>query len=944
MAPPPGDAPMPPGNHSLQAQAPARPISPLLQQGLKFLEAGDGAGADLLLETYLLRSPDDADGHNLAGLAKRHLGQLEAAVEHLRTAASLNLREPLYAVNLAMLLGELGRADQAIVVLDNFLTAVPGQADGLIQRAALLRRLNRFDEAVASARMAVAFHRDFARAHNALGLALMKVNAFAEAVTAFGEALRLDQGVVETWINRGVAHKETGDLLNAEADYRRALNLAPNDSVIHNNLANTLLAAGRDEAAVEHYRLAVALDPGYADAKANLGLALRDTGDLPAALKHLTDAVAQHPEHAGLLNACGNTLRQAERFDEAIAVLHQAVEAAPGYAEAHNNLGLAYAVRNRLEPAERHFRRACELRPDMAVISNNYGAVLLRLFRFDAAVAALSNAVARQADYEEAMVNLGVAHYMLGQSSEAIATYLRVLERNPNNGFARYSLGVTYLEDQRLAEAEVEIRRALELDPSNAMALNTLGVLLLDQRHVSEARAAMRVAADVNTLSAPVFYSNYAFASLYEPDVSNAEILEIHKEYGRRYAASEVNLAKAHAHIRDPGRRLRLGYMSPDLRAHSVAYFFEALLEKHDRGRFEIVLYSDTTRTDAVTKAMRAAAGLWVETAGLTNDVFAQRIVDDRIDILINLGGHTSGNRLPVAAVKPAPVQIEYLGYPETSGVPAMDYRISDGRADPDGEADRWCTEKIIRLPHGFHCYRPAGTPPPPAPAPHIARGYVTYASFNVLPKVTDRAIAAWAEILKAVPNARFFMKCKQLRDVQVQAKIRGEFARHGIDQARIGMGAFVPSVREHLECYGDVDLALDTFPYNGTTTTCESLYMGVPVLTLRGHNHRGRVGLSLLSAMGLDGEFVADGVDDYIARAVAWGREPSKLAEIRQALRPRMGKSPLRDEVGFTRNLEAVYRDAWRKWCAGPPTYMFKSPPELRPEDSIQGVLVKTL
>ena len=921
-----------------------RAVSPLLQLGLKFLESGDAAGADLFLESYLARNADDADGHNIAGLAKRRLGQTDAAIAHMQRAVALDGLEPLYAVNLAMLLGDAGRFDDALAALDTLLIKRPGQADGLIQRANLLRRMGRFDEAVAVAGMAVAFHRDLAGAHQALGLSLMKAGRFADAVQAFGNAGRLDSDVAEVWINRGVALKEIGDLAGAESDYRRALALAPFDPITHNNLANTLLAAGRGDEAVATYRKAVEIDPHYADAKANLGLALRDTGKLAEAVPFLESAVAGHPGHAVLLNAYGNTLRQAERFDDAIAVLESAVEAQPTYAEAHNNLGLAYAVKNKLEDAARHFKRAVELRPDMAVISNNYGALLVRMFRFEDAIAALSNAVARQPSYDEALANLGVAHYLLGHSTEAIAAYKQVLDRSPDNGFARYSLGVVYLEDERLAEAEVEIRRALALDPANAMAQNTLGVLLLEQHHITEARAAMRRAAEANTLSAPVFFSNYAFASLYEPDISNEEILAIHKEYGRRFATTEPDRAKPHANPRDPARKLRLGYLSPDFRAHSVAYFFEALLEKHDRKQFEIFLYSDTSRADVVTQAMRAAADRWTETAGLPDDVFARQIASDGIDILINLGGHTSGNRLPVCAAKPAPVQIEYMGYPETSGLPAQDYRISDGRADPVGEAERWCTEKLIRLPAAFHCYRPAGKPPEPSAAPHVTAGHVTFASFNVLPKVTDEAISAWAEILNGVPRSRFYIKCKQLRDERVQERIRGTFARHGIDPARIDMAAFVPSIRAHLERYSKIDLALDTFPYNGTTTTCESLYMGVPVLTIAGNNHRGRVGVSLLTAMGLEKEFVATDVHDYVARATAWGRDPRRLAEIRSTLRPRMEKSPLRDEVGMTRALEDAYRGAWQSWCAGSATFMFKPPPELRPEDSIQGVLVKTL
>ena len=919
--------------------------SPLVARALGFLDAGDAAGARLMLETHLGRHPGDADARNIAALACRREGALDDARAHLEQAVAARPAEPLFAVNLAQTLNELNRPADALAVLDALLTRLPGQADALIQRVHVLTRLGRGAEALATARMAVAFHRDLGRAQNALGAALLRENLAKDAIKAYDAAVKLEPRAIDSWINRGVALKELGRLAEAEESYRQALALAPDDAVAVNNLANVVGSHGRAQEAVDLYRKAVALDPGYVDAKANLGVALRNAGGEAGeaeALALLEAAVREYPGHVHLLNAYGNTLRQAGRLDEAIAVLTAAIEAAPNHAEAHNNLGLAYALQTNLTAAARHMKRASELKPASPVINNNYGALALRMFDFDTAVAALARAVAEKPDYDEALINLGVAHYMRGDGNDAISAYQRVIARNPENGFARYSLGVAYLEDQRLAEAEVEIRKALALDPDNAMAHNTLGVLLLDQHAITDARAAMRRAADVGTQSAPVFYSNYAFASLYAPGISNQEVFDIHKEYGRRYATAAPT-AKPHTNARDPGRRLRLGYLSPDFRAHSVAYFFEAVLEKHDRRQFEIALYSDTARTDTVTRSMRAAADIWVETGGMTDAAFVQRVVDDRIDILINLGGHTSGNRLPVCAQKPAPVQIEYLGYPETSGVPAMDYRISDGRADPPG-SEKWCTETIIRLPDCFHCYRPGGAAPEPAPAPHLAKGYVTFASFNVLPKVTDQAIETWAAILKAVPGSRFLVKCKQLRDERVQRLVKDTFARFGIDPARISTASFVASVREHLDYYGQVDLALDTFPYNGTTTTCESLYMGVPVLCLAGDNHRGRVGESLLTAVGLQKDFVAANVEDYIARAIAFGRNPAPLAGWRPQIRPMLERSPLRDEAGFTRTLEGAYRDLWRRWCAGPETFMLKPPPKLRPEDSIQGVLVKTL
>jgi len=917
--------------------------APLLQNALRFLEAADPDAAELLLDTHLAKHPPDAESHNVRGLIARARGRAELAAAAFAEAAALAPAEPLYAVNRALALADLGRGPEALAALEAALQRRPGDAEALIARALLLHRLGRPDEAVAGARMAAAFHPDLPRAHQVLGTLLLKSRRADEAMAALGRAVALDPDALDAWVNLGVAQRDAGRLTEAEASYRRALALAPADPIVRNNLGNVLSGLGRHDEAAAEYGRAIALKPDYAEAKANLGNTLRDQGRTDEAVALLVEAAAAHPAHGGVLNAYGNALRLAGRFDEALAVLGRALAASPDSAEVHNNLGLVLTLKHRWPEAEAHFRRAVALRPDMAVISNNHGALLLRMFRFEDAIAALGNAVARDPGYDEALCNLGVAHYMLGQSAEAIAVYRRVVARSPDNAFARFGLASTLLEDQRLAEAEAEIRHALAIDPDNAMAHNTLGVLLLDQHFITEARLAMKRAADRHTISAPVFYSNYAFASLYEPDISNDEVFAIQTEFARRYATAEPDPARPHMHDRDPERRLTLGYMSSDFRTHSVAYFFEALMEKHDRDRFRIVLYSNTSRKDRVTDELKKAADSWVETVGLTDDAFVQKLREDQVDILVDLGGHTSGNRLPVAARRAAPVQIEYLGYPETTGVPALGYRLTDARADPPGAADAYSTERLIRLPHGFHCYRPHAKAPPPAPAPHLAKGYVTFASFNVLPKVNDRTVAAWSEILKAVPGARFYIKCKQLRDPAVRDRIRSDFARHGVDPVRLDMEAFVPSVFDHLSQYGLVDLALDTFPYNGTTTTCEALWMGVPVLTLAGTNHRSRVGLSLMTTVGLADTFVARDVDDYIARAVAWGRNPGPLAEMRARLRPAMAASPLRDEVGFTRTLEGVYRELWRAWCAGPATYEFKAPPELRPEDSIQGVVVRT-
>lgn len=918
--------------------------SPLLSQAYAYLEDGDPGSAELLVLGYLDHNSDDPKAHHIAGLCRHGLGDLPGAKDHLAKAVDLAPADPGAVTQLALLLAELDEPDAALAALDRALTLSPGHADLLLSRSALQRRFGDPDGAAATAQMAIAFDDKNARSRYALGLCMAQLRRPEAAREAFSKAVDLEPSFAEAWVNLGVVEKDLGDLDAADASYRQALKLQPDDAITHNNYGNLLLARGVLDQAIQSYRRATSLDPDYVDAKVNLALAYREQGDAEKSLKVLDVLAQENPDHVSVLNSYGNALRHAERFNDACDILEKAVALSPDHAEAHNNLGLVLTLLGRREDAETLFRRAVELRPDMPVLANNYGTLLLKMFDLDQSITQLERAVALDPGYLDAWVNLGVAHFMLGHYDDAVAAYRKAIEQDPDNAFAHYSLGVALLEQQDLPDAVREIEHALKVNPDNVMALNTLGVALLDQHRIAEAREVMARAAEADTMSAPVYASNHLFTSLYLPELDNQHIFDIHRNFGHRFTSGMADQAKPHTQVRDPDRKLRLAYMSPDLRGHSVAFFMEALLEKHDRSAFEIILYSNTTRIDGVTEAMEKAADVWVETAGLTDQALVERMRADRIDILVNLGGHTSGNRLVACGHKPAPVQIEYLGYPDTSGVTAMDYRISDPQADPPGEADARCVEKLLRLPDCFHCYRPTTKAPAPAPAPHVERGYITYGSFNVLPKLNDKVVAAWSEILKQVPNSRLYLKCKQLKTESVRDRVRSYFRDAGVDPARIDMEAFVPSVQDHLNKYAGIDLGLDTFPYNGTTTTCEALWMGVPVLSVEGYRHTGRVGLSLLHAVGLHDEFVAPDVDTYIARAVAWGNNPVRLAEVRADLRERMAASPLRDEVGFTRRLEHLYREVWQAWCDGPETYEHLPPSPLRADDSVQSVLTKAV
>jgi protein O-GlcNAc transferase len=355
--------------------------------------------------------------------------------------------------------------------------------------------------------------------------------------------------------------------------------------------------------------------------------------------------------------------------------------------------------------------------------------------------------------------------------------------------------------------------------------------------------------------------------------------------------------------------------VSPDLRSHSVAFFVEPLLKTHDRARFDVFCYADVRHPDAVTERLKGLTDHWRDIVGLDDVEVARLICEDRVDILVDLAGHTAHNRLLVFARKPAPIQIAYLGYPNTRGFDDMDYWLTDALADPPGESGRFYVEEIVRLPNGFNCYQPPPQSPPVSPLPALETGHINLGSFNNATKINEGVIACWAAILHAVPQARLILKARALADRQTRKRLEQYFIGYGIPVERVEMIGWIPASADHLELYDRVDIALDTFPYNGHTTTCEALWMGVPVITLAGKVHAGRVGVSLLTQAGLS-ELIAESPQAYVDMAVGLTRDRERLAELRQGLRGRIKRSPLTDATGLTCAIEAAYRTMWQTWC----------------------------
>jgi predicted O-linked N-acetylglucosamine transferase (SPINDLY family) len=520
------------------------------------------------------------------------------------------------------------------------------------------------------------------------------------------------------------------------------------------------------------------------------------------------------------------------------------------------------------------YDRAIALRPNDAGAHYDRGVLLRAAHRPEAALASYDRAVALRPDWPELHVNRGNA--------------LRDLDR--------------------LDEATESFQTAIRLRPGLAEAHANLGACLSRLGFVDEAMACFRTA--LRIIPAPERPRMPWLMTLNALDtITPAEIARAHRDMAAELARLSPPPRVHPPRIRAPGQPLRIGYVSPDLHTHSVAYFFEPVLSAHDPAAVATVCYHCGTLNDGTTRRLRAAAGQWRNAAVLDDDALAAQIAADRIDILVDLAGHTRGNRLAVFQRKPAPVQVTWIGYPNTTGMDTVDYRITDAIADPPGEDDRLHAETLVRLPHGFLCYRPPDGAPavPPRPIATAEPGEVTFGSFNNLTKIGPAVIAAWSRILHRVPRSRLLLKAAGLGSPRARDRLHGEFAAQGVAPERVALLATTATRDAHLASYGQVDIALDSFPYNGTTTTCEALWMGVPVVALRGNRHAARVGASLLHRLGLD-DLVAADIDGYVAIACALAADAARVVRLGTELRARMLGSPLCDAAGFVRDLEAAY------------------------------------
>ncbi len=606
---------------------------------------------------------------------------------------------------------------------------------------------------------------------------------------------------------------------------------------------------------------------------------------------------------------------QAGRLEEAESGYRQVLLRAPRHPHALNNLAILMRSTRRYDAALELYRQAQAASPDDAHIYSNFGCLLVDLGRAAEAVDALKRAVTLRPDHGDAYFNLGNCRRDARDKAGAQIGYERAIRLRPGMAEPHAAKGDLHKERGELATAVDCFVTALKARPDMLEPYNNLGETLKEQGRLAEAIGIFQEGVGKHPNNA-LIHGNLLFALHYTPQVAPDLIHKAHVVWNERHARPLLPAQPRFANDRAAGRRLRVGYVSPDFCTHSCAYFSEALIREHDPVAVEVFCYPTSTREDATTLRFRRMASHWRPLAGVADDAAAALIRQDAIDILVDLAGHTAENRLLVFARKPAPVQVTWLGYPDTTGMTAMDYRLTDAVADPEGVADRRAVERLVRLPGGFLAFQPLIAADARDTPPVLAAGHVTFGSFNNISKLSPEVIRVWSEILGRVDGARLVLKGKAFADPPTRARYAALLAANGIAAERVDLLSRIEPVGNHLRAYDGIDIGLDPFPYNGTTTTCEALWMGVPVITLAGEHHVARVGASLLTQCGLAG-FIAGDEADYVAKAVALAGDLSRLTELRRTMRARLERSPLTDYAGFARNVEVAYRRMWQDWLA---------------------------
>lgn len=676
------------------------------------------------------------------------------------------------------------------------------------------------------------------------------------------------------WQRLGRLKAQAGDLSAAESQLRRALVLDANNADVLCDLANVHQLRAEIVSALALYDQALAHNPNHALSLHNAAVLYLRQSETAKAFTLFQRLFALNPRAPGIAEQLATLCLARGDNEQALPFLMAASESASASAKVHAVLGATYAKLGRLDLAAAAYRRSIELDATDAAVINNFGYLLFTMARIADAIDWLEKAVVLKPDFPEAWNNLAIAYHRRFDFDNAEHTLQRALQLRPDYADAHANLGKLFLEQGRQPEAESHFRQAVVLAPTNH-----------------------------------ALHSNLLLCLNYSDRMSRDDVYRAHLEWAQRLPPASVSPPPI---TTDRDRKLRIGYVSPDFVTHSVAFFIEPILREHDRNGFEIYCYSNNPVSDQTTARLQALPVQWRDIYALSDAQAVDAIRRDHIDILVDLAGHTSNNRLPLLHEKPAPIQVTYLGYPNTTGLQQIDYRITDERAD-DATAQHFHTETLVRLPRCFLCYQPPPNSDVLDPLPPARPQSVGFCAFNSLAKITDEIVAAWAEILSNVPDSVLYLPGAIIKSADARQRWLQPFAQRNVDRERIVWVERAQSVAGHLDRYRSADIALDTYPYNGTTTSMDALWMGVPVVTLVGASHASRVTYDLLSRIGLE-RFAATTRNDYVDIAVRLAQRGPRNVADRRELRRTLVDSELLDAKGMAASLEHAYLGMWSR------------------------------
>lgn len=739
---------------------------------------------------------------------------------------------------------------------------------------------------------------------------------------------------------------QAGRVAEAQIQYRQILALDPQHPHALHMMATVEAAAKRFEAAETFIQKAIAARPDLPGQYETLGNILRTQNRHEDAIKAYRKALDLKPDFTGVLNCVGACLLALRRRDEALASFKKVLTIDPGHTGALNNIGVILQDQTKYEGAIEYYKKALIVNPQDSIALVNSGLALMLMDRLEESQACYEKAIQYKPGHSDAHLNLGHVLRRQGKFEESIRSYKNVLALRPDPE-AHAKLGIIYQYGGQFQKAVEEYEKALALKPDFTEVLNNVGALYHDLEHYEEAlrcyqkvlatepdeyRTYGNIAGTLKNLGrlddaiayqrkaislAPgefSAYTNLLLTMVYASSVTPEALTDTAREFGRNIADPLIR-QRPFKNVKDSERKLRIGYISGDFWDHAVHYFFEPLLLLHDRRQFEVFAYSNTAREDEVTERLKKEFDHWNDIRFMKDDDAADLIERQQIDILVDMSGHTAGHKLLVMARKPAPVQITWLGYPATTGMKAIDYKISDFYTEPPGMTEHLNVEKLYRLPDIFCCYQGHRSNPAVIDHPPFEdNDYITFGCFNNFSKVTDPVLQAWSEIMKQVPNSRLLLEIKGIEGAKFRADTEERLNRFGIPLDRVIIEARKRA--NQFVLYNRIDMALDPFPCAGGTTSMDTLWMGVPFVTLEGRHFVSRMGVSILTNAGLP-DLIARSVDEYIEKAVSLANNRPRLKELRDRLRDKFAASPVMDQARFARNMEAAYRDMWRKWCA---------------------------